>query len=106
MAGASLLRRSVEAGGGPRAAAVRKPHVCFVALHAWPVLARDPSVATPGGAEVQQTILARLFRRSGYRVSMLCLDFGQPARAEIDGITVFRTYREDEGIPALRFLHP
>ncbi len=59
-----------------------------------------------GGAEVQQSILARLLARSGYRVSMISLDFGQPPKVEIDGVTVYKTYKPDAGIPGFRFLHP
>lgn len=91
-------------GGG--CAAPGKPHLCFVAPYVWPVLSRDPSIKVIGGAEVQQTILARLFRSAGYRVSVICLDFGQPQRTEVDGITVHKVFRQDEGIPVLRFFHP
>ncbi len=37
---------------------------------------------------------------------MICLNFGQEDGIEIDGITVYRSYRRDEGIPMLRFLWP
>ena len=49
--------------------AMHLPHICFVALRAWSVLAGDASIEIAGGAEVQQCILARLLARAGYRVS-------------------------------------
>jgi glycosyltransferase involved in cell wall biosynthesis len=89
-----------------QAGAAVAPHICFVAPHLWPVFSRDPGPKFAGGAEIQQSILARLFRRHGYRVSIVGLDFGQPQAAELDGVTAYKTFREDEGIPVLRFLHP
>ena len=88
------------------AAASGLPHICFVSPYIWPVFSRDPHIKLVGGAEVQQSTLARLFRRHGYRVSIVCQDFGQPQAVEIDGVTVYKTFKEDAGIPVLRFLHP
>jgi glycosyltransferase involved in cell wall biosynthesis len=98
-----------EAQAGVAAASRREralPSLCFVAPHAWPVLSGDARIAVVGGAEVQQAILARLFAAHGYRVSMICLDFGQAPRAEVERVTVHRAYRMASGLPGLRFFHP
>jgi glycosyltransferase involved in cell wall biosynthesis len=115
MPGATQLQRAAVVQDRPeemlpatppaRAAAPRR-HVCFVAPYAWPVLSGSANIRLVGGAEVQQSILARLFAAHGYRVTMICQDFGQPDRVEIDGVVVRKVFSGDEGIPVVRFLHP
>jgi glycosyltransferase involved in cell wall biosynthesis len=83
-----------------------RPSICFVALFAFPLLARDRRYQVIGGAELQQVSIARALAKRGYAVSMICHDFGQPEQIEIDGINVFRACRLDEGIPVLRFFWP
>jgi glycosyltransferase involved in cell wall biosynthesis len=83
-----------------------RPHICFVAPNAWPVFSGDREIGLIGGAEVQQSVLARALARAGYRVSMVCLDFGQPPRVTLDGVTVHKAHRPDAGLPVLRFAHP
>jgi glycosyltransferase involved in cell wall biosynthesis len=84
----------------------RRPHVCFVAPHAYLVLAEGHGVDFMGGAELQQVLVARGLVERGYRVSMICLDFGQDDNVKVHGITVLRAFRPDDGIPILRFLWP
>jgi glycosyltransferase involved in cell wall biosynthesis len=86
--------------------AARRPHVCFVAPMVWPILAADPNLPVVGGAEVQQAFIARGLARAGYRVSMICLDYGQPEGTQVEGVRVYKMHKPDEGIPVLRFLHP
>ena len=85
---------------------VGRPHICFVAPSAFPLLAGDHDAKIMGGAELQQVIVARGLAARGYRVSMICLNFGQGDEIEIDGIRVYRAYRPNEGLPVLRFLWP
>ncbi|MGZ5063979.1 MAG: glycosyltransferase family 4 protein [Usitatibacter sp.] len=92
--------------GAPSPGAARKPHICFVAPTTWPILSGDTRLKVVGGAEVQQSMIAPALVRRGYRVSMICLDYGQPDRTEVQGITVYNMHKPDEGIPGLRFFHP
>jgi glycosyltransferase involved in cell wall biosynthesis len=89
-----------------RAVTAARRHICLVAPFAWPVFSRDPDTEVIGGAEVQQSILARALAAAGHRVSMICLDFGQPEKVSLDGVTVHRTYRLKAGLPVVRFVAP
>lgn len=82
------------------------PSICFIAPKAYPLLAGMDDVQLIGGAELQVVIVAKLLAERGRKVSMICLDFGQPQQIQIDGVNVLRAYRLDQGIPVLRFLWP
>ena len=85
---------------------LRKRHICFVAPNAYPLVSGDFTQKILGGAELQQVTIARNLVARGYRVSMICFDSGQPDSLQIDGISIYKTYRLTAGIPLLRFLHP
>jgi glycosyltransferase involved in cell wall biosynthesis len=80
--------------------------ICFVGLGSLPVLAREYKQHGVGGEQVQQTLLARAFVRRGYDVSMVVWDLGQPDGAIWDGVTTYKAYDLQAGIPGLRFIHP
>jgi len=101
----STLPRGLAGAPAPRAER-RKPHVCFVAPTAWPVMSGDDSIAMVGGAEVQQRVIATALAARGYRVSMITLDHDQPEGAVRDGVSIHKAYRPDEGIPVVRFVWP
>jgi glycosyltransferase involved in cell wall biosynthesis len=42
----------------------------------------------------------------GFRVSMICMDYGQPDRVTVDGVTVFKCHALVQGLPVVRFFHP
>jgi glycosyltransferase involved in cell wall biosynthesis len=80
--------------------------ICFIGMDNYPVLNPDYGDRYFGGESVQQTLLARAFKAIGYDVSMIVMDYGQPAEERIDGIRVLRSYRQEAGIPVVRFVHP
>lgn len=82
------------------------PKVCFVGLYNLRVLAPEYSDQPSGGAELQQTLLARSLARRGWPVSMVVLDSGQPEGASWEGVRTHKAYLPDEGLPVVRFLHP
>jgi glycosyltransferase involved in cell wall biosynthesis len=82
------------------------PTICFVGLANLPVLAPEYGGLGVGGAELQQTLLAKALAASGYGVSMVVADLGQPDGAVWDGIKTYKAYKPGAGVPGLRFLHP
>jgi glycosyltransferase involved in cell wall biosynthesis len=82
------------------------PAICFVGLANLPVLAREYGRHGVGGAELQQTLLAKALVARGCNVSMVVADYGQPDGAVWEGIKTYKAYRPDAGLPVLRFLHP
>jgi glycosyltransferase involved in cell wall biosynthesis len=80
--------------------------ICFVGFENLPVLAPEYRQHLMGGAQMQQTLLAKALVRRGWKVSMVVADYGQEDGACWDGIVTHRAYRFDAGIPVLRFVHP
>src|SRR3984957_14567002 len=82
------------------------PAICFVGPANLPVLAREYGHHRVGGAELQQTLLAKALAAQGYDVSMVVADYGQADGASWDGVKTYKAYRPDSGLPGLRFIHP
>lgn len=81
-------------------------NICFVVPTAYPLIVSEKSIGQVGGAEVQQTIIAKELAKRGYNVSMVCLDYGQNDNLYIDGIRIVKAFRPDEGVPVLRYIYP
>ena len=79
--------------------------ICFVGLDNYVL---NPTIGKSyiGGESVQQSLLAKAFVSFGYHVSLVTLDVGQQDGGVIDNIKVWKTYREEAGIPVFRFLYP
>ena len=90
----------------PEAGRVRRPHVCFLAPTTWPTFAGAKDIPVVGGAELQQTIIAKELAARGYRVSMISIDYGQHDGTVVDGVRIYNMHKPFEGIPVLRFFHP
>lgn len=96
-----------EAGqGGPAPANGRRPHICFLAPTTWPTFAGSKTIEVVGGAELQQTIIAKALANRGYQVSMISIDYGQQDGTMVDGVTIHNMHKPDEGIRVVRFFHP
>jgi len=59
-----------------------------------------------GGAELQQTLLAKALVRRGFQVSMVVGDYGQQDGAVWSGVRTYKASGPWEGVPVLRFVHP
>jgi glycosyltransferase involved in cell wall biosynthesis len=80
--------------------------ICFLGLDNLPVLAREYNRHGIGGEQVQHTLLARALSQRGHDVSMVVYDYGQADGQVWDGITTWKAYRADAGLPGLRFIWP
>lgn len=80
--------------------------ICIVGLYDYVVLTGDTSYGHIGGEAVQHVLLAKAWRDLGLDVSIVVYDHGQPKETVIDGIRVVSSYRQEGGMPGMRFLHP
>lgn len=80
--------------------------ICFVSHGIYPYLNKESDIERVGGAELQQLFISTGLQRRGFAVSIVTTDHGQPDREVIKGMTVYKSYREDKGIPGIRFFYP
>jgi glycosyltransferase involved in cell wall biosynthesis len=80
--------------------------VCLLGLENIAVFLSGFDSIRVGGEQVQQSLLARALSRSGYQVSMVCMDYGQLDATKEDRITVYKAYAPHAGLPILRFIYP
>lgn len=85
---------------------MKPSRICFLGLDDLPVLAPQFSQHGAGGEQVQHTLLARTLARRGHPTSMVVYDYGQADHACWDRVVTYRAYRQQAGIPVLRFIHP
>jgi glycosyltransferase involved in cell wall biosynthesis len=83
-----------------------KAKVCLLGLENLAVFTTGFETRRVGGEQVQQSLLADALIRRGFQVSMVCIDDGQPSPMEINGATVYASYREHGGLPILRYVYP
>lgn len=101
--GDSILASFLPSASG---AATLKARICFVGLSNLPVLAPEFEQHGVGGAELQQTLLAKALARRGFQTSMIVADYGQEDGAVWSGVRTYKAAGLREGIPVLRFVHP
>ena len=80
--------------------------ICFVRLNIYPALSQRYGVEEIGGAELQQIYIGKGLRDRGYQVWFITRDHCQIDGEIIDGMSVYKTFRKEAGIPVIRFVYP
>jgi glycosyltransferase involved in cell wall biosynthesis len=80
--------------------------ICFVGLKCYDLLAGASVPRYLGGIEKLLVTMARGMSRSGLKTAFITYDHGQPDREVVDGITIYKAFSNESGLPGLRFLHP
>src|ERR1700704_6319830 len=86
--------------------ATESMRICFVGIANLPALAPEYAHLGIGGAELQQSLVAKALVKRGLQVSMVVGDYGQADKACWSGVKTFKAYRLNAGIPVIRFFHP
>lgn len=80
--------------------------ICFVGLKCYDLLTGASVPRYLGGIEKLLVTMARGMSRAGLKTAFITYDHGQPDRQEVDGITVYKAFSEEDGLPGIRFIHP
>lgn len=80
--------------------------ICFVSPKIYPLL-KNSNKEFIGGAEFQQALIGKYIHRKGYEVCYVSHAYANDYSEEIiDGMKVYKTYAEQEGLPIFRFIYP
>lgn len=80
--------------------------ICLLGYDNLPVLSREFNQFEIGGAQVQMTLLAKALVERGHKVSMVVGDYGQEDGTVWQGITTYKSFKVNEGLPLFRFVYP
>ena len=80
--------------------------ICLVNLNALPALSDEFKHEWVGGEEVQHALLATALTALGHEVRLVVSDYGQADGSVYGGVTTLKAFRESDGLPVLRFIHP
>jgi glycosyltransferase involved in cell wall biosynthesis len=80
--------------------------VCIVGLKCYDLLSGASVPKYLGGIEKLLVTMARGLSRSGVNTAFITYDHGQPDVEMIDGVTVYKAFSDEAGLPGLRFFHP
>jgi glycosyltransferase involved in cell wall biosynthesis len=80
--------------------------VCMVAPRVYLIASGDEGQRFAGGAEVQQSFIAKGLVSCGYRVTILTGDYGQDDEVTLDGVRYLKVRQTGLSLPVARFLHP
>lgn len=98
--------REIAARPAMRAEApARRLRLCFVAPNAFGALCGRPAEHS-GGVERQTALWARWFAGRDHAVQLVTWDVGQQEGAQVEGVTVRKLCRREQGVPGLRMFHP
>jgi glycosyltransferase involved in cell wall biosynthesis len=80
--------------------------ICIVGLKCYDLLTGASVPRYLGGIEKLLVTMARGLSRTGLDTAFITYDHGQSDAETVDGITVYKAFSDEAGLPGLRFFHP